>query len=107
MFHIIEYNGRLGITLGWQANWNESVEERHITLLPRYFTPDTHPHWVGATSGRVEHNSIHFHDKHFNTFWVDTDGMEGITEKRPVKKPRDGKYYTWEWMSGKWYKTSR
>lgn len=106
MSTIIDYNGKLAVDFGgWMTNWSKPQMDR--ALVVSNVNASDYPHLMGA-SVEFEVNIGKVWAPGFNRpTWIDTTDWEHVTETKPIKKPRKGKDYDWEWFSGRWQKTWR
>ena len=104
---LIEYDGRLAFTFGWQDNWADPKQTRTIHVsggkvrdwqhVLDLNIPDSSISWTGSV-GVVRHYALP------RPVVLDVTGWMKILEERPVKKPRRGKGYDWRWLDGRWQK---
>jgi hypothetical protein len=103
MDEIIEYDGKIAVDTGWHNDWNKP-EQYRIIYLGKADT-DT---WRSIIGCRVTWNgnvgTVQSYGRVYRIFTEDEHEWTKLIETRPVKKPRRGKNYDWEWEHGAWQK---
>ena len=97
---LVEYNGRVAITLGWEVDMEKPEQHRPLWVHPT-------EKWDQDYYGRftqirlVENNYFScFNSQTYNSQPLSTTGWEFVEETRPIKAPgRGGKDWHWEWSS--------
>jgi len=107
MAQLIDHEGKLAINFGWMANWDKPQEERLMYVargVPSKHYTSMLGHYVEFLGNT---GSCWFQGKRYIFQTDDKSAWDQVIEVRPVKKPRDGKYYTHAWHSGRWEKRSK
>lgn len=106
MAQVIDHEGKLAISFGWQTNW-EKPEENNLLIVSKRVKAEEYSFLLGYCVqfiGNTGAISSYGHTYIFQT--DDKNEWERVVLTRPVKKPRRGKRqgcpYDWEWVRGRW-----
>lgn len=107
MDKVIEYEGKIAVQTSWQASWGEP-EEYRITYIGKHYPVKYWEHLLDREVSWTENTAI----AKFHSSWCyldvhDKEQWDRVIETRPVKKPRDGKHYTYVWHMGRWERRSK
>lgn len=104
-WHLVEYKGRVAITLGWSPLNDEPKESRSLWVHPREKWDQYY--YEQFTQVRLIQNNhfFCFSSRTYSESPLNTEGWEHVVETRDVKPPgRGGKTWKWEWHWGRWTK---
>lgn len=103
MAQLIDYNGKLAISWGWMTNLDKPEENRVLNVGK--VSADKYKDLLGVYVEWVNNMGVaHWNGRRYVFEVEDADEWTKISETRPIKKPRDGKEYTWKWYMGQWRK---
>lgn len=105
MTEIINYDGKLAVSIGWERNWTEPQNERRIYVSR--ISAEERAFLLGRKvtfTGNV--GVTHVGMRRFVFQLDDEKEWTPITETKAVKKPRRGKRrgctYDWKYERGEW-----
>lgn len=106
MPQLIDYNGKIAVSFGWSANWEQPEEVR--LLLVGKAPAERYAHILGHAVEFTGDIGVIHADRRYVIDTTDKTEWTKIVETRPVKKPRGGRrkglQYDWEWVNGRWVK---
>ena len=106
MDQIIEHKDKVAIDSGWHDDWNKP-EQYRILYIGKANADDWRDLIGSSVTWSGNTGTVRRYDR---TYYLRVDDAREWTkfiETRPVKKPRRGKNYDWEWERGAWRKTWR
>ena len=105
---MIDYQGKLALTWGWEANRDRPIEERWLSISD--IKSEDYPLVIDQIVSNISSNSFTVCCRQtYQYLRFDSTNWNHLTETRPIKKPKPGKNkiygeYDWEWIAGKWYR---
>jgi len=97
---LIDRDGKVAVTLGWQKDWNRPVEYQVFKVCD---TPVYPWRFLLGNEVRFDGNHGRVFDNNGRPTLLDTSTWDTVTEERPIKKPRRRKDQPdWRWQAGRW-----
>jgi hypothetical protein len=104
MSTIVDHEGKLAVDFGgWQKRQDEPVEDRLLRVSD--IPVEGWDRLIGQSVDFFDNNARCYNPATGRTIFFTTEKWERVLLERPVKKPRRGKDYDWEWAYGQWRKT--
>ena len=103
---VIDHEGKLAIQIGggWQTRQDEPVEDKLLSVSD--IDAARYRHLMGCRVDFTGHDGV-IRPVDYGPTWINTETWERVVLERPIKKPRRGKDYDWEWKWGQWRKVWR
>jgi hypothetical protein len=106
VWSLVEYEGKLAVTLPWTPETDEPVESRDLWVSPKEKWDEEY--YKRFTQVRLIENNYFrcFNSLTYREEPLLTPGWMHVHEQRPIKPPgRGGKDWSWEWSMGRWIKS--
>jgi hypothetical protein len=98
---IVDYQGRLAYTWGWNLERETPTEERLLKVSKIKVSDWPELVDLSIENWQGEVGEVYIHGSYKPIYVRSDDFKELVTERRPFPKPRDGKdrwgKYTWKW----------
>ena len=96
-WQLIDYNGKLAVTLGWSDYNEEPVRTRPVWVHPTEKWSDYYTRFTQVTL-RENNYFMCFDSQTYQSKPLYTEGWQMINEEEPIKPPsRGGKDWRWVW----------
>jgi hypothetical protein len=103
MAQLIEVDGKVAVSFGWMTNFDKP-ERNHLYYVGKAKAED-YKCILGCHVEVSGSSCLAYYEGRYFRCELDNKGeWKQVTDIEPVKKPRKGKDYDWEWSMGKWRK---